>query len=146
MKSIFTPQNPNFEEVLRESFSRQGLMSKLGAELHLVEPGEVHIAVPFTPDLTQQHGFLHAGVTASIADTAAGYAAYTLVPPGYEVLTVEFKINLLSPATGDLFLARGRVIRPGRRITACMAEVSARNGEHEEIIATMLSTIAVKLL
>ena len=119
-------------------------MKTLGASLELVEPGRVHIAVPFSPALTQQHGYIHAGVISSIADSACGYAAMTLAPSGAEVLTVEFKISLLAPARGERFLALGSVLRGGKRLSFCTAEVRAIRESEEEIIATMLSTIITK--
>ena len=129
---------------IRGSFSRQAFMRTLGASLELVEPGRVHIAVPSSPALSQQHGFMHAGVIASIADSASGYAALTLAPPNSEVLSVEFKISLLAPALGSRFLARAKVLRAGRRLSFCTAEVSAINGSEEQLIATMLSTMSTK--
>lgn len=119
-------------------------MATLGASLKLIEPGEVHIELPFSADLTQQHGYLHAGATTAIADSANGYAALSLTPVGTEVLAVEFKINLMAPASAPRFLARGRVLRPGRRLSVCLAEVVALNGADQEVIATMLSTISIR--
>lgn len=119
-------------------------MSTIGASLELIEPGEVHIALPFSAGLSQQHGYLHAGATTAIADSANGYAALTLTPPGSEVLAVEFKINLLAPARAPRFLARGRVLRAGRRLTVCLAEVLGVDGAGDELVATMLSTISVR--
>ncbi len=119
----FVPRNPDFESVVRGSFARQTHMGSLGATLALVRAGEVHVALPRSVDHAQQHGFLHAGVLASIADSACGYAALSLAPAGYEVLAVEFKINLLRPATAERFLACARVLRPGRTLTVSFAEV-----------------------
>ncbi len=119
-------------------------MTTLGASLELVEPGRVHIAVPFSPALTQQHGCVHAGVISSIADSACGYAAMTLAPNGSEVLTVEFKISLLAPAHGLRFLAVASVLRAGRTLSFCTGEVRAIREADEEVIATMLSTIITK--
>ncbi len=119
-------------------------MMTLGASLELVEPGRVHIAVPFSPALTQQHGYVHAGVISSIADSACGYAALTLAPKDSEVLTVEFKISLLAPARGLRFLALGSVLRAGKRLSFCTGEVRAIRESNEELIATMLSTIITK--
>jgi uncharacterized protein (TIGR00369 family) len=119
-------------------------MKTLGASLELVEPGRVHIAVPFSPALTQQHGYVHAGVISSIADSACGYAAMTLAPTGAEVLTVEFKISLLAPADGLRFLASASVLRSGKRLSFCSGEVRAIRESGEELIATMLSTIITK--
>ena len=138
------PQDPDFATRVRASFARQGFMSTLGASLELVEPGEVHIGLPFSPALSQQHGYVHAGATTAIADSANGYAALTLTPPGYEVLAVEFKINLLAPATAPQLLARGRVLRAGRRLTVCLAEVLGIDGSDHELVATMLSTISAR--
>jgi uncharacterized protein (TIGR00369 family) len=104
-----------------------------------VEPGAVDIALPFDPRLTQQHGFLHAGAIATVADSACGYAALSLMAPGFAVLSVEFKINMLAPASGRLFLATGRVLRAGRNITVCAGEVRADGGE--KIIAAMQATM-----
>lgn len=119
-------------------------MKTLGALLELVEPGRVQIAVPFSPVLTQQHGYAHAGVITSIADSACGYAAMTLAPDGCEVLSVEFKISLLAPAQGLRFLADGSVLRAGKRLSFCTAEVRAIRASEEELIATMLATIATR--
>ena len=138
------PQDPEFRARVTTSFSRQAFMGTIGPSLELVEPGEVHIALPFSKQLAQQHGYLHAGVTTAIADSANGYAALTLAPPEAEVLAVEFKINLMAPASAPRFLARGRVLRPGRRLSVCLAEVVALNGADQEVIATMLSTISIR--
>ena len=121
-------------------------MKTLGASLELVEPGRVHIAVPFSAALTQQHGYVHAGVISSIADSACGYAAMTLAPNGAEVLTVEFKISLLAPAHGLRFLASASVLRTGKRLCFCSGEVRAIRESGEELIATMLSTIITKTI
>jgi len=126
------------------SFSRQAFMRTIGASLELVELGRVHISVPFSPALSQQHGYAHAGVITTIADSACGYAALTLAPPGSEVLSVEFKISLLAPAVGSRFVARASVLRAGRRLSFCTAEVIASDASQEQIIATMLSTIITK--
>jgi uncharacterized protein (TIGR00369 family) len=141
---MFEPLDPDFRKRVETSFSRQGLMATLGASLRLVEPGEVHIELPFSAHLSQQHGYLHAGATAAIADSSNGYAALTLAPVDAEVLAVEFKINLMAPASAPRFVARGRVLRPGRRLTVCLAEVVAIRGNDEEVIATMLSTISIR--
>ena len=131
----FEPRDSAFESRVRESFARQALMRTIGAELARVEPGRVEIALPFRPDLTQQHGYLHAGITAAIADSAGGYASYSLFPADSSVLTVEFKINLLAPAAGERFLALGEVVKPGRTLTICRLEVSAVKGERRTLIA-----------
>lgn len=139
-----TPPDPDFAARVRASFAQQGLMTTLGASLELVEPGEVHISLPLSPALSQQHGYMHAGATAGIADSANGYAALTLTPPRYEVLAVEFKINLLAPANAPRLLARGRVLRAGRRLTVCLCEVLGVDGDEHELVATMLSTISTR--
>jgi uncharacterized protein (TIGR00369 family) len=117
-------------------------MSSIGAELLLVEPGKVEIALPYRSDLTQQHGYMHAGIITTIADTACGYAAYTLMPAGSEVLSVEFKVNLLRPAKGERFVAVANVLKPGRTLTVVRADVFSVTEESErELIATMLATM-----
>ena len=136
--STIKPLDPDFEKRVRDSFARQAFMRALGAELLQIAPGEVHIALPHKPDLTQQHGYFHGGVVATIADTAAGYAALTLFPKGTGVLTTEFKINLLRPAEGERLVARGRVIKPGRTLSICQSDVYAENGERESHVATVL--------
>jgi uncharacterized protein (TIGR00369 family) len=137
----FQPANSNFEAVVRESFGRQTAMATIGAYMTKVVPGAVVIEVPYSADLTQQNGFMHGGIMTAIADSACGYAAYTLMPDGADVLAVEFKINLLAPAAGQRFAAHGRVLRPGRTITVCAADVFAHDGESEKLIASMLATL-----
>ncbi|HVT16981.1 MAG TPA: PaaI family thioesterase [Thermoanaerobaculia bacterium] len=140
----FQPQDPDFAARVRASFARQRMMETLGALLTRVAPGEVEIELPFRAELTQQHGFLHAGVIAALADTACGYAASTLMAAEAAVLSVEFKINLLAPALGERFAARGRVTRPGRTLTVCTGEVFARGGSAaggDKLIAVMLATM-----
>jgi len=137
-------RNPEYERTVRDSFAVQGLMRTYGARLGRVAPGEVDIVVPFSESLTQQAGFFHAGVTTAAADSACGYAALTLMTPGSEVLSVEFKTNLLAPARGDRIEARGRVVRSGRTITVCRAEVFAiadDDGGRETHCATMVATM-----
>jgi uncharacterized protein (TIGR00369 family) len=126
---------------IRASFGRQQMMQTIGATLETVAPGRVDIALPFRTELTQQHGYLHAGVVATIADSACGYAAYTLMPADGSVLTVEYKINLLAPALGDRFVARATVLRPGRTLTVAQADVFACSGDSEVRTATMLATL-----
>ena len=138
------PRNPDFEAVVRESFSRQTMMATLGASLTRVCPGEVHVALERSPTFTQQNGFLHAGALTSIADSACGYAAFTLAAPGTDVLAVEFKISLLAPARAPRFEARARVLRSGRTLSTCLAEVYALDGTEEELVATMLSTLIIR--
>jgi uncharacterized protein (TIGR00369 family) len=116
-------------------------MEHLGAELTVLGLGECEIRVSHRAELTQQHGYFHAGVTASIADSASGYAAYSMMPPGSSVLTVEYKINLVAPAEGDSLIARGRVLRAGKTLKICAADVFIVNGTEETLCATSLSTI-----
>lgn len=144
MNTRFVPRNPSFEAVVRASFARQAMMATLGARLDAVRPGEVHIAMAHAQSLTQQNGFMHAGAITSIADSACGYAAFTLAPPASDVLAVEFKISLISPARAPAFVARGRVLRSGRTLTACIADVYGVSDGQEELVATMLSTIITR--
>ena len=116
-------------------------METIGATLSRVEPGVVEVALPYRPDLTQQHGFLHAGIVATILDSACGYAAFSLMPHDVAVLTVEYKINLLRPAQGERFVAIGRVVRAGQTITVCSGDVVAHAGTDERLVATMLATV-----
>ncbi len=116
-------------------------MATLGARLERVLPGEVVIALPFRTDLTQQHGFLHAGVGAAVVDSACGYAALTVMEPGAAVLSVEFKVNLLAPAAGTDFLAIGRVVRSGRTLVVCTGELHAMHNERDTVVALMQGTM-----
>ena len=138
------PKDPAYESRVRESFGRQSHMATLGAEIVFIAPGEVHLGFPFAPQFCQQNGFMHAGAIASVADSANGYAAYSLAPTGTDVLAVEFKINLVAPARGARFLACGRVLRPGRTLTVCQADVFATGSGDRTLVATMLSTIIVR--
>jgi uncharacterized protein (TIGR00369 family) len=135
------PQDQAFEARVRASFGKQAFMATLGARLAVVEAGRVAIELPFRADLTQQHGFLHAGVVASIADSACGYAALSLMAPGADVLSVEFKVNLMKPATGSRFVAVGTVVRAGRTLTVCSAEVHAHHDGADTVIALMQGTM-----
>jgi len=126
---------------VRDSFERQGLMHHLGARLSLIAPGRVHIVLPSRPEVTQQHGYFHAGATSSIADSAGGYAAYTLFPEDSSVLTVEYKINLLAPAEGDHLEAVGTVLKSGRTLTVCQLEVFALQGTRRALVATGQQTL-----
>ena len=140
----WNPRNAAYADVVRDSFARQAFMATLGARLLRVAPGEVDIGAGHADALTQQNGFLHAGAVASLADSANGYAAFSLAPAGHDVLAVEFKINLLAPARGERFEARGRVLRPGRTLTVCSCDVVALDGRGEELVATMLSTLIIR--
>ncbi len=130
------PSNPDYETLVRESFARQGFMTLIGATLNRVAPGEVEIELPFRSDLVQQSEMLHGGVVTAIGDTACGYAALTLMPAGSEVWSVEFKVNLLAPAVSGRYVARGKVIRSGRTISVCSADVATE----DRVVATMLGT------
>jgi uncharacterized protein (TIGR00369 family) len=126
---------------VQESFDRQGLMEHLGARISYVGVGEVRIELPSRPEVTQQHGYFHAGATSSIADSAGGYAAFTVFPEGTTVLTVEFKINLLAPAEGERLEAVGTVIKPGRTLTICKLEVFAMAGARRTLVAVGQQTL-----
>jgi uncharacterized protein (TIGR00369 family) len=134
----FDPRDPAFERRVRASFEKQAVMRTIGATLARVAPGEVDIALDWRADLTQQHGFLHAGVITTIVDSACGYAALSLMEPGAAVLSVEFKMQLLAPAQGARFIARGRVIKPGRTITVVSGELRS---EGDELLAMLNGTM-----
>ena len=136
-----TPSDPDYEVRVRESFARQTFMTLLGASITALGPGRCEITLPYRRELTQQHGFLHAGVVATLADNACGYAAFTLMPADASVLTVEFKLNLMAPAEGEALIARGRVRKAGRTLTVAEAEVSARRDGTETSVAVMLATL-----
>ena len=141
MTQTFTPRDPNYEARIRESFVKQSAMQTIGATIGAVQPGEVHIDLPFSHHITQQDGFLHAGIVTTLVDSACGYAAFTLMPVNSRVLSVEFKINLMSPAIGDRFIAIGKVIKPGRTITVCSGEVFAFEGKESKLVALMQATM-----
>jgi uncharacterized protein (TIGR00369 family) len=132
------------EERIKNSFSRQSLMTTIGASITSVEQGAVTIELPYRSDLTQQHGFLHAGIVTTIADTACGYAALTRMPASAAVLTAEYKINFVSPAEGEKLIARGRVLKAGRTLTICSGEVHAQRGGKEKLVAAMLATMMAR--
>jgi len=134
---------PQAEQRVRESFARQQAMTTIGAAIAQVRAGEVEIKLPFDEKLTQQHGFIHAGIIATIADSACGYAALSLMTVEAAVLTTEFKMNLLSPARGDYLLAHGRVVRPGRKLVVCLAEVFAHDGDSRKQVALMTASMMV---
>jgi uncharacterized protein (TIGR00369 family) len=136
-----TPRNPSFAQEVRQSFARQSIMELIGASLTLIEPGVVEITLPYRQDLTQQNGYLHAGIVTTIADSACGYAAFTLMPEGSGVLSVEFKVNLLRPARGENFLARAEVIKAGRTLTVVRADVFALTENKRTLVATMQGTM-----
>lgn len=137
-----TPPNPNFAEDLANSFAQQQIMELIGARLTLVEPGVVEITLPYREDLTQQDRYLHAGIVTTIADSACGYAAYTLMPAGSAVLSVEFKVNLLRPAQGETFVARAEVVKAGRTLTVVRADVfGVAHDAERKLVATMQGTM-----
>jgi uncharacterized protein (TIGR00369 family) len=131
------PADPHFAARVRESFGRQKAMGLIGATLGAVEPGYVEVALPFREDLTQQKGFIHGGILGMIADTACGYSAFSLMPADCSLVTVEYKINILTPARGSL-LAKGQVVKAGRTLTVARAEVYSEDGKH---VATMQQTL-----
>jgi len=137
----FQPTDPHYEDRVRTSFARQRFMDLLGAQLRVVRPGSCEIHLPYRKDLSQQHGFFHAGTIATIADTAAGYAAYTLMDAASSLLTVEFKLSLLAPGSGALLIARSHVIKPGRTLTVCQSDVVVRRNDEEQQCAVALITL-----
>lgn len=137
----FKPHDPDFEQRVVDSFNRQKVMKTVGASIVEVGPGEVTIQFPFDPELTQQHGFIHAGIVSTVLDSACGYAAFSLMPEDAAVLTIEFKVNLLSPAKGDRFEATGRVKKPGRNISVAEGELYAYQGGNKKLVASMVGTM-----
>ena len=137
----FTPQDPDFQTRIQASFDKQGLMSTLGAAILRIAPGAVDIALSPSPSVSQQHGFVHAGAVSAIADSAAGYAALSLMPPGAGVLTTEFKINLVAPAVGERIIARGRVVKSGRTLTLAQTEVFSESAGGEKLVALLTATL-----
>ena len=134
-------RNPTFAEEIAQSFAKQTVMTLIGAELTRVDPGVIEITLPYRADLAQQHGYLHAGIVTTIADSACGYAAYSLMPAGCEVLSVEFKVNLLRPAKGETFSAVAEVVKSGKTLTVVRADVFAIDADRRDLIATMLATM-----
>jgi uncharacterized protein (TIGR00369 family) len=139
--STLIPMDPAFRARIQASFDKQGLMSTLGASILHIAPGAVDIALLASPSVSQQHGFVHAGAVAAIADTAAGYAALSLMPPGAGVLTTEFKINLVAPAAGERIVARGRVIKAGRTLILAQTEVFSGTAGEERLVALLTATL-----
>ena len=137
----FAPADPDYEARTRASFDKQGAMRHLGAILEVVQPGHVEISCPFRRELSQQHGFFHAGIISTIADSAGGYAAFTLFPGDSGVLTIEFKINLIAPADGERAAAIGEVIRSGRNVTVCRLDAFVDKGGKRTHCATGLATL-----
>jgi uncharacterized protein (TIGR00369 family) len=139
--SGFQPRSARWEERCRESFAKQAAMATVGARIARAAPGEFDVEFGYDAALTQQHGFIHAGILATVLDSACGYAAYTLMDDDSGVLSVEFKVNLMAPARGERFVARARVVRPGRTVTVCTADAFAVADGRETVVATMLGTM-----
>jgi uncharacterized protein (TIGR00369 family) len=137
----FEPKNPDYREIATATFARQQAMRTLGISIARIEPGEADLSMPYSPDWTQQNGFVHAGIITAGLDTACGIAAFTLMPAGSDVLTVEFKTNLLAPAKGERFFFRAHVVKSGRTLTVCDARAFALDGGAEILIATMTGTL-----
>jgi uncharacterized protein (TIGR00369 family) len=138
--SQFIVHYEDYAKRIQESFARQGFMKYLGAELTSIEPGTVEIEVPYSKNITQQHDFFHGGVIGTIADNAGGYSAFTLMAATDSILTVEYKLNIMSPANGEKLIARGKVLRPGRKITTCKSDIFVVRDGKEKLCATMLGT------
>jgi uncharacterized protein (TIGR00369 family) len=137
----FEPKNPDFRRIATDTFERQQAMRTLGISIARLEAGEVDLAMFYSPALTQQNGFVHAGVITAGMDTACGIAAFTLMPADCDILTVEFKTNLLAPAKGERFVFRAHVVKPGRTLTVCEAQAFAGHEGTESLIATMTGTL-----
>jgi uncharacterized protein (TIGR00369 family) len=139
--SVFTPKNQLFRERVAESFGRQRAMGTLGITITRLVAGEIELSMPYAQAYTQQHGFVHAGIITTALDSACGYAAFSLMPADADVLTVEFKTNLLAPARGERFVFRARVVKPGRTITVCDGSAFAIEAGVEKQVATMTATL-----
>ena len=137
----FKPKDPQYRSRVEASFNQQQVMKTLGVKIESLQPGEIELMVPYGVAYTQQHGFMHAGIIATVLDNACGYAAFSLMPDDVAILTVEFKTNLLAPARGERFLFRGKVVKPGRTITVCEAQAFAVGGGEEKLVATMTGTL-----
>src|SRR5688500_1758544 len=137
----FEPRDPDVEARVRASFARQRALHTLGASIVRVEPGEVELELAFRDDLTQQHGYLHAGIVTTLVDSACGYAALSVMEPGAAVLSVEYKVNLLAPAVGERMRAVGRVVKPGRTLVICTGEVIAVADGSESVVTIMQATM-----
>jgi uncharacterized protein (TIGR00369 family) len=135
------PRDPDFAAVVAASFARQGLMRSLGFTLVRIEPGLCELSAPFSPEVSQQHGYFHGALISAALDSAGGYAALSLMPPGSEVLSAEFKVNFVAPARGDELNATGRVIKPGRTLTITEVRAFCRDGHRHELCAIMLQTL-----
>lgn len=138
---MYTPKDPDFATRVEESFNRQAFMRFIGANLVKIEAGKCEIEIAYQPELTQQHGFFHAGIVGTLADNVAGYAAYSLMAPDSSILTVEFKLNLLAPADGDFLIARSEVLKYGKTLTVCRSEVYVIKNGIEKLCAASQSTL-----
>lgn len=137
----FTPKDPHFDARVRASFERQRAMTTLGIRISRLSAGSIELDMPFSPEFTQQHGFVHAGIISTALDSACGYAAFSLMPPEFAVLTVEFKTNLLAPASAERFRFQAQVVKPGRTVTVCDAWAFALQPASEKLVATMSATL-----
>lgn len=137
----YTPKDPAFADRVLHSFQRQAFMEYIGAQLVTIEPGFCEIHVPYRPELTQQHGFFHAGIVGTIADNTAGYAAYSLMEKDSSILTVEFKLNLLSTAAGDLLIGKSSVLKYGKTLTVCRSDIYIVKGDKHKLCAASQSTL-----
>lgn len=137
----YEPADLDYVERVTDSFQKQDALRTIGAAIQKIEPGKVEIGFDYDQRLTQQHGFIHAGILSTVLDSACGYAAFSLMPEGSGVLTIEFKINLLSPAKGDRFVARGEVKKPGRTISVAEGQLITQVGGKEKLIASMTGTL-----
>lgn len=140
-KTAFVPKDPDWDAKVRRSFDRQTFMQTIGGRLTALSPGRCEVEIAFRPDLCQQNGYLHGGLITSIAANAAGYAAFSLMPPNSSVLGAEYKINLLSPAAGERFVAIGQVLKPGRALTVVECDIEAIRGSERKLIGKMLATM-----
>ncbi len=141
MLQQFEPKNPDFKTTVEDSFKKQQVMQTINASLLNIEPGKVEIELQFSEQITQQHGFVHAGIVSTVIDSACGYAALSLMPAGYGVLSIEFKVNLLAPARGEKFRAVGLVKKAGKTITVTEGELIAYDNNKESVVATMVATM-----
>ncbi|MBR1156801.1 PaaI family thioesterase [Bradyrhizobium sp. JYMT SZCCT0428] len=137
----FEPKNPDYRSIATDTFERQHAMRTLGISIARLEPGDVELAMAYSPELTQQNGFVHAGIITAGLDSACGIAAFTLMPVGSDILTVEFKTNLLAPARGQRFAFRATVVKPGRTLTVCEGRAYAEHEGVETLVATMTGTL-----
>ena len=141
MKSLFEPKYPDYRARVKKSFADQAVMKTIGASIEAIGAGEIEIEFPYQTSLTQQNGFIHAGIVSTVLDSACGYAAFSLMPEDASVLTIEFKINLLSPAKGDRFRGYGKVKKAGRTISVAEAELYAFSDQGRKLVATMVGTL-----